>query len=451
MGIQQQISKPGTARSGFIRPDLNGALITSPSSTDDGNADVCGDRHSALAGLLNRIDPRISAILHSALAGQEVSEADAVSLFGAVGEELEALVATADLLRQRAVGDRASFVITRNINFTNVCYMGCRFCGFAKRKEQAGAELLPLAEVVRRAQEAWDRGATEVCIQGGLHPDIDGSHYRNILKAIKQQLPDIHIHAFSPFEIWFGAHKSRMSVAEFIQDLIDSGLDSMPGTAAEILDVEIRQQLTRDKLSTEQWVEIITTAHRLGLPTTATIMYGHIDEPRHQAAHIALLRDIQKQTGGFTEFVPLGFVHYESPLFTEQAANDMRVRPGPTAEENIRMHAVARLMLNGWIDNIQASWVKLGPEYAQQMLQSGANDLGGTLMNESISRSAGGRHGQEIVPEDMVRMIREAGRTPVRRGTLYQPLQVFNRAPVASPSQGRPGLQLIASSAGGAA
>ncbi|OMH39449.1 7,8-didemethyl-8-hydroxy-5-deazariboflavin synthase subunit CofH [Motiliproteus sp. MSK22-1] len=408
---------------------------------------------------LSAIDPQVSTILTAALEGQEVSEAEAVILFQAEGTELEALVAVADLLRSRAVGEKASFVITRNINFTNVCYMGCKFCGFAKRKDESGAELLSMQEVAKRAQQAWDRGATEVCIQGGLHPNIDGDHYRNILKAIKQQVPDMHIHAFSPFEIWFGAHKSKMSVAEFIQDLINHGLGSMPGTAAEILDVEIRKQLTKDKLTTEQWVEIITTAHQLGLPTTATIMYGHIDEPRHWAAHIRLLRDIQKQTGGFTEFVPLGFVHYESPLYTQQRDNDMSVRPGPTAQENIRMHAVSRLMLNGWIDNIQASWVKLGPAYAQQMLRSGANDLGGTLMNESISRSAGGKNGQEIVPEDMVRMIRNAGRTPLRRGTLYQPLETFSESTTAGQvperslsggvmSQSGLGVQLIASTAG---
>lgn len=377
---------------------------------------------------LGNIDSQVGDILSKTLDGYEVSQDDAVILFQSEGPELDALTATADLVREMSVGNKASFVITRNINFTNVCYMGCKFCGFAKRKEDKGAELLSMDEMADRAQEAWDRGASEVCIQGGLHPNIDGSHYRNILTAIKKRVPQIHIHAFSPFEIWFGARKSKMSVAEFIQDLIDHGLDSMPGTAAEILDVEIRQQLTKDKLSTDQWTEIITTAHQLGLPTTATIMYGHIDEPRHWAAHIELLRDIQKKTGGFSEFVPLGFVHYESPLFVNQNANEMVVRPGPTPEENIRMHAVSRLMLNGWIDNIQASWVKLGPAYAQQMLNSGANDLGGTLMNESISRSSGAKHGQEILPADMVQMITNAGRTAIRRNTLYKELEAFSAA-----------------------
>jgi len=397
----------------------------------------------SLINLFTGIEKRIGEILSRALNGQELEESDAIALFNAEGDELDALVATADYLRQKATGNDASFVITRNINFTNVCYMGCKFCGFAKRKDDAQAELLDLEEIANRAEEAWHKGATEVCIQGGLHPDIKGSHYRDILKAIKKRVPEIHIHAFSPFEIWFGALKSKVSVAEFIQDLIDHGLGSMPGTAAEILDVEIRKQLTKDKLTTEQWVEIITTAHELGLPTTATIMYGHIDEPKHWAAHLNTIRKIQKQTGGFTEFVPLGFVHYESPLYI----NTPNVRPGPTAEENIRMHAVSRLMLNGWIDNIQASWVKLGPEYAQQMLRSGANDLGGTLMNESISRAAGGKHGQEIVPKDMIRMISAAGRDPVRRNTLYGVVERFDEyAATGVTSESPSGFQLIATS-----
>lgn len=374
------------------------------------------------------VRPQIAALLEKALGGEALNQQEGLALFECLPREEEVLSRVADQVRQQRVGDQGSFVITRNINFTNVCNMGCSFCGFAKRKHEAGAELLSLEEVARRAREAWDRGATEVCIQGGLHPDIEGNHYRRILQAVKAEVPDIHIHAFSPFEIFYGARKSRLSYADFIQDLIEHGLGSMPGTAAEILDVEIRQQLTKDKLSTAAWVEIIGTAHRLGLPTTSTIMYGHVDQPRHWAAHIQLLADMQSrlkqeqpEARGFTEFVPLGFVHYESPLYTGRS----EVRPGPTASENLRMHAVSRLMLQGKIDNIQASWVKLGPEYAERMLRSGANDLGGTLMNESISRAAGGKHGQEIVPADMVAMIRRAGLQPVRRNTLYQSLQHY--------------------------
>ena len=374
-----------------------------------------------LTRLFSTIEPEIAKTLQGVLVNQEVSELQALQLFGTAGDELEALIETADLLRTRAVGEQGSFVTTRNINFTNVCNMGCKFCGFAKRKTESGAELLSFEQIAQRAQQAWDSGATEVCIQGGLHPDIKGDHYRNILKAIKAQVPDMHIHAFSPFEIWYGALKSRMSTKAFIQDLIDHGLGSMPGTAAEILDVEIRKQLTKDKLSTEQWIDIITTAHQLGLPTTATIMYGHIDSPKHWVNHIGKIRTIQKKTGGFTEFVPLGFVHYESPLYTR----NNHVRPGPTFDENIKMHAISRVMLNGWIDNIQASWVKLGPEYATQMLRAGVNDLGGTLMNENITRSSGGIYGQEMTSLEMIEMISRAGLKPVRRNTLYETLEQF--------------------------
>lgn len=368
------------------------------------------------------VSTTVRRILESVLAGQELDEADAIILFSTEGAELDALTACADHLRYASVGDTVTFVINRNINYTNVCYMGCRFCSFAKRKDDPDAEFFDLEEIVSRAEEAWARGATEVCIQGGLHPGIPGHFYRDILKAIKAKLPDMHIHAFSPFEIWFGARKSKMSYAEFIQDLIDHGLSSMPGTAAEILDTTIRKQLTRDKLTTEEWVEIVKTAHKLGLPTTSTIMYGHIDGPEHWAAHLALLRDIQKETGGFTEFVPLGFIHHKTPLYLEQAG----VRPGPTRLEHIRMHAVARLMLHGWIDNIQASWVKLGPELAQQMLSAGVNDLGGTLMNESISRAAGAEHGQEMHPDSFIQIMRNMGRQPVRRNTLYRHLAVYD-------------------------
>lgn len=368
------------------------------------------------------VSTTVRRILENVLAGQELNEADAIILFSTEGAELDALTACADHLRYASVGDAVTFVINRNINYTNVCYMGCRFCSFAKRKDDPDAEFFDLEEIVSRAEEAWARGATEVCIQGGLHPGIPGHFYRDILKAIKAKLPDMHIHAFSPFEIWFGARKSKMSYAEFIQDLIDHGLGSMPGTAAEILDTTIRKQLTRDKLTTEEWVEIIKTAHKLGLPTTSTIMYGHIDGPEHWAAHLALLRDIQKETGGFTEFVPLGFIHHKTPLYLEQDG----VRPGPTRLEHIRMHAVARLMLNGWIDNIQASWVKLGPELAQQMLSAGVNDLGGTLMNESISRAAGAEHGQEMHPDSFIQIMRNMGRQPVRRNTLYRHVTVYD-------------------------
>ncbi len=413
------------------------------------NAPVIESLQSLQPDAAGEIAPRIRAILDKALAGDEVSADEAVALFGAEGAELDALTRVADRLRERAVGNAATFVVTRNINYTNVCNVGCKFCNFAKRRDDPEAEFFDLDEIVRRAQEAADRGATEVCIQGGLHPDIPGHFYRDIVKAIKARLPDLHIHAFSPFEIWYGARKSRMAYRSFIQDLIDHGLGSMPGTAAEILDDEVRRRLTMNKLSTEEWVEIVKTAHGLGLPTTSTIMYGHIDGPRQWANHLALLRDIQKETGGFTEFVPLGFIHYKTRLFRENPD----VRPGPTRLEHIRMHAVARIMLAGWIDNIQASWVKLGPELARDMLSFGVNDLGGTLMNESISRAAGATHGQEMLPEELVRMIRSARRQPVRRSTLYRHLEAFDAAfppqlPVLAPaSRARRTIPIVAAAA----
>lgn len=365
----------------------------------------------------------IRSILEMALEGGEVSEAEGVELFRTSGADAEAVYATADELRRRANGEHVSFVVNRNINFTNICYMGCRFCGFAKRSEDKDAEWLEPEQIVERAQQAWDRGATEVCIQGGLHPKMEGTYYRDIVRAIKAALPDMHIHAFSPFEIWYGASKTKMSYHDFLADLKEAGLGSMPGTAAEILDTEVRMQLTKNKLSAEKWVEIIRAAHEVGIPTTATIMYGHIDAPEHWAAHIRLLRDIQKDTGGFTELVPLSFVHTESPLW---AKNPDKVRPGPTALEVDLMHAVARIMLHGWIDNIQVSWTKLGAARAQQMLSRGVNDLGGTLMNESISRAAGSAHGQEITARELAQIIRAAGRVPVRRNTIYEIRDIYD-------------------------
>ncbi|MBO9400026.1 5-amino-6-(D-ribitylamino)uracil--L-tyrosine 4-hydroxyphenyl transferase CofH [Shimia sp. R9_3] len=372
---------------------------------------------------LHGTSPAVRAILEKSLDGQEISEQEGETLFAAQGADIAAISAVADQLRHRANGDQVSFVVNRNINFTNVCYMGCKFCGFAKRREDAGAEWLNVDQVVARAVEAWNRGATEVCIQGGLHPKMSGQEYRNLLLGLKAELPDMHIHAFSPFEVWYGAAKTKLSFADFIQDLKECGLGSMPGTAAEILDTDIRKQLTKNKLSAERWVEIIRAAHSVGVKTTATIMYGHIDGPKQWAQHMRILRDIQKDTGGFTELVPLSFVHEDSPLFT---ANPEIVRPGPTHDETEKMHAVSRIFLHGQIDNIQVSWTKLGAERAHYMLDRGVNDLGGTLMNESISRSAGAKNGQEIMAAEMVEIIRAAGRIPVRRNTVYDTLETYD-------------------------
>ncbi|MGV6873585.1 5-amino-6-(D-ribitylamino)uracil--L-tyrosine 4-hydroxyphenyl transferase CofH [Pseudochelatococcus sp. B33] len=364
----------------------------------------------------------VRAILERALSGLEISREQGETLFRAEGPDLAALIGTADAVRRERVGDRVTFVTVRNINFTNVCYMACQFCNFGVRKDAAGAELLTPEQVADRAEEAWKRGGTEVCIQGGLHPDIPGDYHVALLRAVKARVPKMHVHAFSPFEIWYGVRKTKMALPDYLAMLREEGLGSIPGTAAEILDTEIRLQLTRNKLSADEWEKIIRAAHAQGIRTTATIMYGHIDGPGHWAAHIDRLRAIQKDTGGFTEFVPLGFIHENTRLYR----NTPGVRPGPTNPENLRMHAVARLMLQGHIDNIQASWVKLGPEMAQTMLRCGVNDLGGTLMNESISRAAGAKHGQEITPREMVRIIRAAGRVPVQRTTLYATVEDFS-------------------------
>lgn len=372
--------------------------------------------------LSHNISEPVRAILEHSLAGKELSVEDACVLFATQGEEAQAVLDIADKVREKRVGNTGSFVITRNINFTNVCYMGCRFCNFAKEKGDQDAEFLTVEQVADKAEEAWARGATEVCIQGGLHPDIDADYYRNLIIAVKSRVPEIHIHAFSPFEIWYGCKKARLEPEVFLTELKALGLGTMPGTAAEILDTEIRKQLTKNKLTTEEWVRIVKAAHSVGVKTTSTIMYGHVDQPIHWANHLKLLRDIQKETGGFTEFVPLGFIHYETRLFND---NPDKVRPGPTRDEHFKMHAIARLMLQGHIDNIQASWVKMGPDVAAKMLRSGANDLGGTLMNESISRAAGATHGQEVMPEDMVANIHSAGLKAIQRNTVYEELKTF--------------------------
>lgn len=382
------------------------------------------DQDTAREACMETASPAVRQILNKALEGREISKDEGVTLFGAADPvDLAAIYYTANTLRKRTNGDRVTFTVNRNINFTNICYMGCKFCNFAKRTEEDGAQWHSVEEVLRRCHEAWDRGATEVCIQGGLHPKLPGSYYEELCRAIKAELPDMHLHAFSPFEIWYGASKSRKPYREFLEGLKAAGLGTMPGTAAEILDTEIRKQLTKDKLTTDKWVEIVRTAHEVGIKTTATIMYGHIDGPEHWAAHIDLLRSIQKDTGGFTEFVPLSFQHTGTELFT---SNPEKVRKGPSIDEIDKMHAVSRIMLHGFIDNIQVSWTKLGPEHAMAMLNRGANDLGGTLMEESISRSAGADHGQEITAFELVQIIRASGRIPARRSSDYRILDIYD-------------------------
>ncbi len=335
-------------------------------------------------------------------------------------------------------GDDVSYVVCRNINYTNVCYFKCGFCAFSKGKLaenlRGPAYLLPIEEIVRRSAEAWERGGTEVCLQGGIHPGFTGEWYLSVLRAIKAALPDLHVHAFSPLEVWQGAATMGWSLREYLERLKDAGLGSLPGTAAEILDDEVRRVLCADKVNTAQWLEVIRTAHAVGLRTTSTVMYGHVEDTVHQARHLLHLRDLQADTGGLTEFVPLPFIAHEAPMALKGLT-----REGPTFEECVVLHAAARLLLHPLVPNIQASWVKLGPEGAGVLLASGVNDMGGTLMNESISRAAGAMHGQECGPERMDAVIRAAGRYPYQRSTLYgeasarQTQRSYGAAPLVDP------------------
>jgi FO synthase len=380
----------------------------------------------------------LSAILDRAVNGTELGEADIVALFAARGESFHEVCAAADALRVEMCGSRVSYVVTRNINYTNVCLYRCAFCAFSKGKTHESLRGRPydlsLDEVARRCREAWERGAVEACLQGGIHPSYTGETYLAICRSIKSAVPDLHIHAFSPLEISQGAATLGMSVTDLLTELRAVGLGSLPGTAAEILDDEVRAIICPDKVTTAQWLDVIAAAHRVGLRTTATIMFGHVDAPRHWARHLLRIRRLQAQTGGFTEFVPLPFVPMEAPM---QLRGQSRF--GPTFREAVLMHAVARLALHPLIPNIQTSWVKMGPEGAAACLQAGANDLGGTLMNESITRAAGAEHGQEMPPEAMEALIRSLGREPRQRTTLYKaaaPDRVaasFGAAPLSPP------------------
>ncbi len=348
----------------------------------------------------------------------ELGEEEIVRVFAARGAELHRVLAAADGLRREVNGETVTYVVTRNVNYTNVCYFRCGFCAFSKGRLAANLRgkpyLVPLDEIVRRAHEAWDRGAVEICLQGGIHPGFTGETYLDICRAIRAELPDLHVHAFSALEIWQGAATLGLALDEYLGALREVGLASLPGTAAEVLDDEVRRIICPDKVTTGQWLRVHDTAHRAGLRSTTTIMFGHVDGPRNWARHLVALREQQRRTGGFTEFVPLPFVHMEAPMYLRGQA-----RPGPTFREALLMHAVGRLALHPWITNVQASWVKLGVEGAQAVLRAGANDLGGTLMNESISRAAGADHGQEFPPEAMEDAIRAIGRTPRQRTTLY--------------------------------
>jgi len=343
-------------------------------------------------------------------------------LFTARGDQVDAVAWTADQLRRRANGDTVSYVVNRNINYTNMCYFRCGFCAFSKGPKSLNLRgdpyLMGVPEVVAWAKEAWDRGATEVTLQGGIHPEFTGDFYVGVVEAIKAEIPDMHIHGFTPLEVWQGAETLGIPVKEFLARLQDAGLGTLPGTAAEILDDSVREHLCPDKIRTSQWAEVMMTAHRMGIRSTATIMFGHIDGPSSWANHLEVIRDIQRRTGGFTEIVPLPFVHMGAPIFLRG-----RSRPGPTWDEVVLVHAISRIAFDGLIDNIQASWVKLGIDGGQRLLDAGCNDLGGTLMGEIITRAAGASHGQEISTADFEQAITAVGRVPARRNTVYRILE----------------------------
>jgi FO synthase len=380
----------------------------------------------------------LSDILDRATSGATLAENDIVRLFQARGDEFAAVCEAADGLRRKVSGDTVTYVVTRNINYTNICYFRCQFCAFSKGKLSENLRGRPynldMDEIVRRCEEAWERGATEVCLQGGIHPEYTGATYLGVCRAIKEAVPGLHIHAFSPLEVWQGAKTLGRTLPDFLGELREAGLGSLPGTAAEILDDEIRAIICPDKVKTADWLQVMEAAHGVGLRSTVTIMYGHVERYEHWARHLLRIRALQQKTGGFTEFVPLPFVPMETPISLKG-----RSRLGPTYREAVLMHAVARLALHPVIPNIQCSWVKLGPEGAAACLNAGCNDMGGTLMNESISRAAGASFGQEMPPEDMEGLIRSLGRTPKQRTTLYRdppPSRIaasFGAAPLAEP------------------
>ena len=374
--------------------------------------------------MIGTVTPETAAVLDRALSGADITPEEAVVLFAAEGQDYHALVTTADELRRRTVGDIVTYVVNRNINFTNVCIKGCGFCAFSRDFREEEGYLLPPEEIVRRAKEAWDYGATEVCVQAGLPPKMEGDLYIRLCEAIKKELPNMHIHGFSPEEVLYGSIRSETTIRSYLTELKAAGVGSLPGTSAEVLDQDLRDKISPGRITVDKWTEVITTAHELGIPTTSTVMFGYLETPTQLAKHMDLIRGIQQQTGGITEFVPLSFVHTEAPMFMKGLVEN--VRSGPTGIDVIKMHAIARIMLNNWIPNIQASWVKEGPRMSQLLLTAGVNDLGGTLINESISTAAGAQHGQLMRPSEFRQMIREAGRIPAERYTTYKTRRVFS-------------------------
>ena len=373
---------------------------------------------NAIVNSPKHISQDVQTILDKAKTGEALAESEIVRLFQSRGDDFTAVVRCADALRAQTNGNSVSFVVNRNINYTNICYFKCQFCAFSKGKLSENLRGRPYdlsdEEITRRTQEAWERGATEVCMQGGIHPEYTGETYINIVRTVKAAEPNMHVHAFSPLEVWQGAATLGIEVGEYLQQLKDVGLNTLPGTAAEILDDDVREIICADKINTEQWLQVMEAAHSIGFKTTATIMYGHVEKLQHWARHIMRVRALQERTGGFTEFVPLPFVHMEAPMYLKGKA-----RKGPTFREAVLMHSVARLALHGKISNIQASWVKMGHEGVKACLNAGCNDLGGTLMNESISRAAGTQHGQETNPRQMANLVRRLNRDPQQRSTAY--------------------------------
>ncbi|MGB5730650.1 MAG: 5-amino-6-(D-ribitylamino)uracil--L-tyrosine 4-hydroxyphenyl transferase CofH [Acidimicrobiia bacterium] len=367
----------------------------------------------------DRIRDDLRRILDRSLDGHRPNRGEVRRLFEARGCEVDEIAATADIMRQKVNGGTVSFIVNRNINYTNQCTYKCGFCAFSKGPRSLNLRedpyLLTVPQVVERSVDAWSRGATEVCLQGGIHPEFTGAFYVTVLEAIKEAVPGMHVHGFTPLEVWQGAETLGITVREFLETLRDAGLGTLPGTAAEILDDRVREYLCPDKIRTAQWAEVMLTAHELGLRSTATMMFGHIDDPEAWANHIEVIRTIQERTGGFTEFVPLPFVHMGAPIYVRGTA-----RPGPTWDEVVLVHAVARIAFDGLIDNIQASWVKLGLEAGLTLLNAGANDLGGTLMDEYISAAAGASHGTNMDADDFTAAIESIGRTPRQRTTLYR-------------------------------
>lgn len=374
--------------------------------------------------LFKKTTPIITQILERSIGGKDLSESQIINLFLTKGVDYEALLTVGNFLRKQTVGDIITYVVNRNINFTNVCVKRCGFCAFSRTADSQEGYHLPLEEIVRRSVEAQNYGASEVCIQAGLPPNMDGRYYIQLCRAIKKVIPNIHIHAFSPEEILYGSKQSKMTIREYLKELKDAGIGSLPGTSAEILDDDLRKQISPGRISTTQWIEVITTAHSLEIPTSSTLMYGHVETVKHSARHLLLLRDLQRTSGGFTEFVPLSFVHTEAPMFSHN--NQLGIKAGPSKSEVLKMHAIARLVLNQDIPNIQVSWVKEGLVDSKECLNCGANDLGGTLMNESISTAAGSLHGQLVRPRDLRRMIRDIGRIPGSRSTLYKLIRRFD-------------------------